>query len=267
MGVLAFPELERRIQAGELIVRARQKNGSLDIQPASYDMTAGRAVWKDAESQRLKEEVYDEDQPADRQPTVCLEPGQMLSIVTHEEIKMPRDLCGMVYSKNGLALKGIFAFNAGHVDPGFEGPIVIRLINLRANQYTITLGQPIFTVVFERLDVTPKDSERLRTRPPISMQDTVKAVREFADVALSNALFDLYAKPIEARLAEHRSETLMTIRNELSKEFLRQDKLNEKIFVVLIVTVLTIVGGVAALVGIGRFMHEFGPRIWTYLFS
>jgi deoxycytidine triphosphate deaminase len=267
MTVLAFPELERRIAAGQLIERPRKRNGKLDIQPASYDLTAGRAVWKDSRSGELKEEHYDDSKPLEKQATVCLEPGQMLSIVTHEEIRMPRDLCGMVYSKNGLALKGIFAFNAGHVDPGFEGPIVIRLINLRANQYTITLGQPIFTIVFERLEVSEDDRPKLMARPAISMEQTVKAVREFADVALSNALFDLYAKPIDARLAEHRSESLMTIRSDLSREFVKDAKLNERIFVVLALTVITIVGGVAAMIGIGRFLYEFGPKIWSYLFG
>ena len=267
MSVLAFPELERRITTGELITNPRKRNGRLDIQPASYDLTAGRAIWKDPKLQKLNEEQYDPSKPIELQATVCLEPGQMLSIVTHEEIRMPKNLCGMVYSKNGLALKGIFAFNAGHVDPGFEGPIVIRLINLRANQYTITLGQPIFTIVFERLVVPAADKPNLKERSPITMSETVKSVREFADVALSNALFDLYAKTIEARLSDHRSETVMTIRSELAKEFVRLEKLNERILLVLVITVLTIVGGLAAIAHITRFLHEYGPKIWSFLVS
>lgn len=267
MGVLAYPELERRISAGELILRPRQKDGRLDIQPASYDLTAGRAVWKDVDSGKPKEEHYDPNKSFDKQPTVCLEPGQMLSIVTHEEILMPRDLCGMVYSKNGLAMKGIFAFNAGHVDPGYRGPIVIRLINLRANQYTITLGQPIFTLVFEKLAVNPEDINKLKERASISMDDTLKSVRDFADVALSNALFDLYAKRIETKLEENRSKTLMTIREEMAKEFLRADKVNEKIFVTLAVTILALVGGLAALFQASRAMYELGPDIFRRLFG
>ena len=265
MGVLAHPELERRIDQGQLILRPRRKNGRLDIQPASYDLTAGRAVWKDKKSGKLIEESYDATKTIEQQPTVCLEPGQMLSIVTHEEIKMPIDHCGMVYSKNGLALKGIFAFNAGHVDPGFEGPIVVRLINLRANQYTVTLGHPIFTIVFERLEISEADRPNLKGRRPLSMEETIKSVREFADVALSNALFDLYAQPIESRLSEHRSEALMTIRTELAKEFVRQDKLNEKILLVMVVTAAALMTILVGFVVIAKNLSDSWSAIRTFI--
>src|SRR5260370_200105 len=118
-GVLTAAELVKRMSAGQLIRNVRVSAGKPDVQPASYDLTAGRAVCTDSKSGETKELVYN---PAlVENPYVVLQPGQMMSIVTHEEILMPKDLCGTVFSKNRLALNGIFAFNAGHVDPGFEG--------------------------------------------------------------------------------------------------------------------------------------------------
>src|SRR5215213_5516283 len=125
MGVLNQAELDRRLKKGELIKNPRcLPDGSFDLQPASYDLMAGRAVWKETNSSRSKaggvqivEELFDSNILQGRQPHVSLQPGQMMSVITHEEILMPRELCGTVYSKNGLALNGIFAFNAGHVDP------------------------------------------------------------------------------------------------------------------------------------------------------
>ena len=70
---------------------------------------------------------------------------------------MPSCLCGTVYSRNSLALAGILALNAGHVDPGYKGPIAIRLINLRATPWTLTLGQAIFTITFQTVDPNPCD--------------------------------------------------------------------------------------------------------------
>ena len=68
---------------------------------------------------------------------------------------MPQNLCGTVYSRNSLALKGILALNAGHVDSGYIGPIAIRLINLRAIPWTLTLVEPIFTITFQKVDPDP----------------------------------------------------------------------------------------------------------------
>jgi deoxycytidine triphosphate deaminase len=220
-GVLAAAELIKRMGAGQLIRKVRLSDGQPDVQPASYDLTAGRAVWTEPKSGETKELVYNPDLP--EKPFVVLQPGQMMSIITHEEILMPRDLCGTVFSKNKLALNGIFAFNSGHVDPGFEGPIVIRLINLRRSRFTVNLGERIFTIVFQTLAEVDPPSQ-LRTRPAITMDETVRQVRQFADVALSNALFDLYADSITQRLDDHRTEILAKLREDLGKEFVRKEK-------------------------------------------
>ena len=48
MGVLNRIEIETRIGRGELLSNVRRKdNGEFDIQPDSYDLTAGKAVWKE----------------------------------------------------------------------------------------------------------------------------------------------------------------------------------------------------------------------------
>ena len=192
MGVLCRAELERRIELGELIENVRRKNGKPDLQPASYDLSAGRAVWKEAgrsdKPPQVMERSYDDKVDFLYQHAVTLYPGQMMTVITRESVKMPRDLCGNVFSKNRLALSGIFAFNAGHVDPGYHGQIVIRLINLRETTWTLSLGAPIFTIVFQTLE-KPGPPESLPFRPPISPAETLQQVRDFADVALSNALF------------------------------------------------------------------------------
>jgi deoxycytidine triphosphate deaminase len=247
-GVLHKAELERRVLRGELIRNYRTNGGHPDLQPASYDLTAGRAVWSDSKGER-HEQVYKPD--SGERPFVVLAPGQMMSIITHEELVIPPDLCAAVFSKNRLAMNGIFAFNAGHVDPGFEGPIVIRLINFRAKPYTVTLGDPIFTIIFQTLTL-PIDGDVLSKRPRITMEETLTQVRQFADVALSNALFDLYSDRIKETLDDHRSETLAKLREELAKEFVRREKFGTFLIEWGWKKVLILVGLTASIAGIMR---------------
>ena len=87
-----------------------------------------------------------------------------MSVITREDLALPLNVCGTVFSKNSIALRGIFAFNAGHVDPGYKGPIIIRLLNLRRTKVTITLGEPLYIIVFEKLDAhvtSPGEAHRL----------------------------------------------------------------------------------------------------------
>jgi deoxycytidine triphosphate deaminase len=241
-------------------------NDTYDIQPASYDLMAGRAVWKDStKSHTLAEAYFDPALPFERQQTVCLQPGQMLSIVTHEELRLPLEICGTVFSKNGLALKGIFAFNAGHVDPGYEGPIVIRLINLRSSPWTITMGEPVYSIVFHRIEVSDLNKKDLKSRKRITADETLKSVRGFADTALSNALFDLYSSKIETILNESRQATLEAIRADMDRTYVKTGSLLPLLRQTTIELGLVLVVAIAAIIGFGITLLRFGPDLWNSL--
>ncbi len=131
LGILNRDKIERRLAKGELLRNARRKSdGRFDIEPDSYDLTAGKAVWKEP-TRNVETRFYNCNPQSDQQPTVTVRPGQMIFVITDEDILMPLDLCGTVYPRNSLATEGILAFHAGHIDPGYEGPVMIRLINMR----------------------------------------------------------------------------------------------------------------------------------------
>ncbi len=244
MGVLTSTEINRRLQNGELIRSPRTlEDGSFDVEVDSYDLAAGTAIWRQPDEKNKKGNVntlkFLPDGNETDQLTVTVQPGQMVFVVTREDVLMPTDLCGTVYSRNSLALKGILALNAGHVDPGYEGPIAIRLINLRANPWTLTLGEPIFTITFQTL---ASDTDvGLITPRRLSQNDMVLRVRNTADAALSNALYDLYALNVEERLNDFRHSTLKEIRDERDELWVRKDKIWSELLSSLWRTVVAVV--------------------------
>lgn len=164
-----------------------------DLQPASYDLSVGVIVKKRKPKypfgDGIQKVFFDPDKSPYSQETVTLEPGQILFIITKEDINMPKNMCGTVYSKNNLSLNGILAWTTGHVDPGFKGPIIIRLINLRSTNYSIKPGDKVYTIVFDEVDYTKSDF--LESRPELTREKAMDKVTESANSALSNALFDL----------------------------------------------------------------------------
>ena len=216
MGVLNSQEIERLFNKKQLISNPRPgKDGrGFDIQNDSYDLSAGTAVWRastnDGYGGNVETRRYLPESPPHLQPTVTVQPGQMIFVVTEENIAMPLYLCGTVFSRNSLALTGILALNAGHVDPGYHGPIAIRLINLRAIPWTLTLGDAIFTITFQTVDGRQSGPPRREIR--YSQEDMIKRVRETANAALSNALYDLYQGAVEKRLDEFKSQALEEFR-------------------------------------------------------
>lgn len=193
MGVLTQKQIIDQLSQGKLLKNARKKaNGEFDVEAASYDLSIGTAVGKkyNKKSFQKKHEALSIDDPKlkKKQRTITLSPGQMVFVITNEEVMLPEHICATVYSRNSLSQKGILALNAGHIDPGFTGPITIKLINLRSVDFTLTLGEAIFTIVFDTIDNPEYRDSPIRV---MSKEDTLKRVNEATDVSLDNALYDL----------------------------------------------------------------------------
>ena len=228
MNVLNRLDIERRLLKQELIHNPRQKtDGNFDVEKDSYDLAAGTAIWKNPVSSSsggtVETRCFVPQSSTLPQPTVTVQPGQMIFVVTREDLVMPQDICATVYSRNSLALKGILALNAGHVDSGYCGPIAIRLINLRAVPWTLTLGDPIFTIVFQKVQPIPGFDKREDRR--ITQEEMILRVRETANAALSNALYDLYSVNVDWRLNEFKTATMSEFTNIRDETWVRKDQL------------------------------------------
>ena len=246
MGVLTKNEIKAYLEKGELLSNPRRKeDGEYDIQPDSYDLTAGKAVWKDSNGSVSGPLLYHPNSSAEEQETHCLLPGEMVIVITYENILMPMELCGTVYTKNHIAMAGILALNAGHVDPGYLGPIVIRLINIRSEPWVLRMGSPIFSIVFQTLN--QEASER---RPPISDKEMLERVEESASNSMGNALYDLYASEVEKRLLEHQSSVEEKFRGAMAKEFIPRNDFWPFFFQNAGARIFTVIAAIAIAVGL-----------------
>lgn len=190
MGILTKEDINIAFLAGELISNPRKNGqGEFDIESASYDLAAGIAVVKHdgvkVFSKRAKKYKYIPDRL--QQDTVTLKPGQMMFVITSEEVHTTDKVSATVYSRNSLAYRGVLALNAGHIDPGYHGPISIKLINLRNSDFTLRLGEPIFTIVFSQLQ--SKINNLVERR--ITSEEMLTRVLAATDLSLDNALYDL----------------------------------------------------------------------------
>ena len=219
MGVLTKNEIVTYLAKDELLSNPRiLEDGTFDVQPDSYDLTAGKAVWKEPDGKVSRPLLYHPDLSVEKQETHCLLPGEMVIVITHEEVLMPMELCGTVYTKNRLAMAGILALNAGHVDPGYHGPIVIRLINIRSEPWVLRMGSPIFSIIFQTLN-----EEASEGRPPITDKEMLERVEESAGNSMGNALYDLYALEVEKRLLTHQSVVEERLRAAMANDFIQRN--------------------------------------------
>jgi deoxycytidine triphosphate deaminase len=241
MPILNKKDLLDHIAAGELVLTPlRDGGGTPVVEPASYDLRAGIVLWKQEDNSSIESRDFDEAKEAWQQPIVTLRPGQMVFVVTHEELKLTETVSATVYSRNKLQKENILALNAGHIDPGYEGPIMIRLINLSAVAWPLRLGEAIFTAVFH----TVKDGDGLLKHPRRTKKETLDAAMKTAAEAFSNPFHDLYKDQVRKQLDEYYAAVETRLRDEFSKDFLRKNKVSE-ILVIAVVALVALLATVS----------------------
>lgn len=118
------------------------------LQPDSYDLRTGLVI-------------------ADGRPMVpdhgreyLLPPGEMAIILTKETINVPASMAAEVSSSNALLSDGLLVITPAHVDPGYQGLLTARVINLRNKNYRLSEDFHILTIRFYSLDseTTPYDN-------------------------------------------------------------------------------------------------------------
>lgn len=136
-GLLRKEDIEKEIREIKLIKHHEPEN----IQACSYDMRVGTIY--------INKKKYTPD--VTQGTEVTLDPGAIINILTEEELKLPDDIAATAFAINSLSSEGLLVLNPGHIDPGFEGPLTVTAINLRATSKVVLFSTPIFTVIFERL--------------------------------------------------------------------------------------------------------------------
>ena len=81
-------------------------------------------------------------------------------------MQIPLGYCGIIYSRSGLASKGITVCN-GVVNPGFSGEVKVLLFNLSCKEYIVEKGTRFAQIIFHKtanvffsFDIFTSDSKR-----------------------------------------------------------------------------------------------------------
>lgn len=140
MTVLSDSQIEALITSDSLVVGGANKP---KIRSCSVDLTVGTLFW----DSHIIPYVSGESPKQVKVP-----PGGMIAMFTAQSLKLPANICGTAFAINAQSSEGLLVLNPGHVDPGFEGPLTVKALNIRQVPLVVQQGDPIFTVIFSKLD-------------------------------------------------------------------------------------------------------------------
>ena len=81
---------------------------------------------------------------------VELESGQKAQISTGIAMKIPENHVGLIWDKSGLSQKHGLKNLGGVIDSGYRGEVMIGIINLSSETYTIESGQKVAQMIIQK---------------------------------------------------------------------------------------------------------------------
>ncbi|MFP5262371.1 MAG: dCTP deaminase domain-containing protein [Blastocatellia bacterium] len=148
--------------------RIIERDSNTGYRAASYDLTVGRIISSDGE------EI----------PSLWLKPQSIVRVISHERLKVPKNVVGFATVKTSLCDEGILPLNIGIVDPGYEGPISTTLLNFGTREYLIRPGRTFLRVSFHEYH-QPEHIEPIKIADEDYLADKKIRAQNFSDTFLN----------------------------------------------------------------------------------
>jgi deoxycytidine triphosphate deaminase len=175
-------------------LRAALETGSLQITPlptniegASIDLSVGDEAFAAS---------ADEITKLAQGKLLIIPPGEMVLVITREELKLGLKIIGHIGLRSSFTRKGLVLLAGPQIDPGFEGTLHVVLCNLSPTEISLTYGEPFCTIEFHELateatksyggsyqkqkGITSREIADIRQRRGYALSEVIKNMQSIA---------------------------------------------------------------------------------------
>ncbi|MFZ0914411.1 MAG: dCTP deaminase [Candidatus Korobacteraceae bacterium] len=139
------------------------------LEPASYDSRVG--VWAFSSSSKEKLNLSEKG-------VLIIEPGEFAVLETREKLTLNNQTAGQLGLRSEYAQRGLLMLSGPQIDPGFDGILTVRVVNLAPKPIALPFEAPFLTIQFFRLSrpVTKPYSGPRQHQTGISARDIQELV-------------------------------------------------------------------------------------------
>jgi dCTP deaminase len=139
------------------------------LEPASYDARVGK--WAFSSSSKEKVNLAEKG-------LLVIEPGEFAVLETRENVELDNRTVGQLGLRSEYAQRGLLMLSGPQIDPGFQGILTVRVINLAPKPIALPFEEPFLTIQFFRLSnaVTKTYSGIRQRQTGISARDIQELV-------------------------------------------------------------------------------------------
>ncbi len=85
------------------------------------------------------------------QSQLCVEPGELVFLLTEEIIRLPEDMIAMITFKRKMNHEGVLVLGGSVVDPLYNGRLLFGLYNFSSEPFPVKPGKKITSIMFYQL--------------------------------------------------------------------------------------------------------------------
>lgn len=94
-------------------------------------------------------------------------PGQFAFLLTEECLQIPENAIGFIAIASKQCFRGLVNVSGFHVDPGYQGKLILAVFNAGPKSVTVEKGDTIFRLWMANLDEEDRASRRTRGKEPL----------------------------------------------------------------------------------------------------
>ncbi|HLY04714.1 MAG TPA: hypothetical protein VKR31_03100 [Rhizomicrobium sp.] len=179
MSLLEKKEIEKLILSSPSLVRNFDTTligtPKSPIRATAFDMTLGAIFLPGKKTGEL-------GGPGRPRTSYVLDEGECAVLRTHEVLSMPSNVGAIGFPPSTeLSLSGVLTTNPGHIDPCYEGPLHLTVINMGSDRFPLLRGERIMRVLFFRTS-DPDTGARRKVDDPIDELLLDRLSKDFLNV-------------------------------------------------------------------------------------
>jgi dCTP deaminase len=137
--VLVDEDIKKAVKSGEIELSDFSEKC---LQPASYDLRVGEEGFTLSAGRVIS---------IQNEGVLEIQPGDFALVMTHEKLRLPTNMLGRFGLRSAYARMGLLATAGPQVDPGFEGKLVIGIVNFSSRSIKLPYLIPFCTLELQRL--------------------------------------------------------------------------------------------------------------------
>lgn len=197
------------------------------LQPSCYDVRLGDKAWISGSTEPVELAVEGE---------LILRPFQWAILVTHEKLKLSAKIKGQIHPRGTWSRRGMSLYYGGQIDPGWEGPLVLTILNTSSRSLRVPSRAAICGLSFSYLTSEAErpyqptgDQKAGRIPPDVISYVQTQTVRAISDIDDAVRSLEVTAENLRMDFDRLREQITQEIQTQIEQalQALRQDVVRE----------------------------------------